>query len=177
MSLNNKKILIITSCSAKKKRFSKPVRAIDLYQGDFFKKVKKFALLNQFDLNIISAKYGLITSDKEINYYDAKIKNNDDIENLKPNVIPKLNDLIDNYDKILLLMGKDYKKIIESESAVNEKFLHFFDKRGLGGYLSLMNDLLQLNQKQLYKLLFEQKCNPITAKLIKSYKYKYKKLI
>ena len=175
MSLNNKKILVITSCSAKKKRFSKPIRAIDLYQGDFFKKVKKFALLNQFDLNIISAKYGLITSDKEINYYDAKIKNNDDIENLKPKVIPKLNDLIKNYDKILLLMGNDYNKIIES--IVNEKFFYFFDKRGLGGYLSLMNDLLQLNQEQLYKLLFEQRSNPITAKLIKSYKYKYKKLM
>lgn len=175
MSLNNKKILVITSCSAKKKRFSKPIRAIDLYQGDFFKKVKKFALLNQFDLNIISAKYGLITSDKEINYYDAKIKNNDDIENLKPKVIPKLNDLIKNYDKILLLMGNDYNKIIES--IVNEKFIYFFDKRGLGGYLSLMNDLLQLNQEQLYKLLFEQRSNPITAKLIKSYKYKYKKLM
>ena len=174
MSLNDKKILIITSCSAKKKRFSKPVRAIDLYQGDFFKKVKKFALLNHFDLNIISAKYGLITSDKEINYYDVKIKNNDDIKNLKSKVIPKLKDLIINYDKILILMGSDYKKIIES--VVNEKFIHFFDKRGLGGYLSLMNDLLQLNQEQLSKLLFKQKINPITTKLIKS-KYKYKKLM
>jgi len=175
MSLNSKKILVITSCSAKKKRISKPIRAMDLYQGDFFKKVKKFALLNQFDLNIISAKYGLITSDKEINNYDAKIKNNDDIKNLKPKVIPKLNKMIDNYDKILLLMGNDYKKILES--VVNDNFIHFFDKRGLGGYLSLMNDLLQLNQEQLYKLLFEQKRNPITTKLIKSYKYKYKKLI
>lgn len=175
MSLNKKKILVITSCSAKKRRISKPIRAIDLYQGDFFKKVKKFAFLNQFALNIISAKYGLITSDKEINYYNVKIKNDNDIENLKPYVIPKLNSLMNNYDKILLLMGKDYKKIIES--VVNEKFIHFFDKRGLGGYLSLMNDLLQLNQKQLYKLLFEQKSNPLTTKLIKSYKYKYKKLM
>jgi len=174
MSLNNKKILIITSCSAKKKRISKPLRAIDLYQGNFFKKVKKFALLNHFELNIISAKYGLLAPDKEINYYDMKIKNNDDIENLKPKVIPKLKNLIKNYDKILLLMGSDYKKIIES--VVNEKFIQFFDKRGLGGYLSLMNELLQLNQEQLNKLLFKQNLSPITAKLIKS-KYKFKKLI
>ena len=82
--------------------------------------------------------------------------------------------LIKNYDKILLLMGSDYKKIIES--VVNEKFIQFFDKRGLGGYLSLMNDLLQLNQEQLNKLLFKQKISSITTKLIKS-KYKYKKLI
>ena len=175
MSLNNKKILVITSCSAKKNRVSKPMRAIDLYQGDFFKKVNKFALLNQFDLNIISAKYGLITSDKKINYYNAKLKNTDDIENLKPKVIPKLNDIINNYDKILLLMGNDYKRIIEP--VVNEKFINFFDKRGLGGYLSLMNDLLQLNHVQLYKVLFEQNNTPITVKLIKSYKFKYKKLM
>jgi len=175
MSLNNKKILIITSCSAKKKRFSKAVKAIDLYQGNFFKKVKKFAHLNQFDLNIISAKYGLITSDKEINYYNVKIKNNDDIESLRSKVIPKLNALIDNYDKILILMGSDYKKIIES--VVNEKFILFFDKRGLGGYLSLMKYLLHLNQEQLFKLLFEQKNNPITTKLIKSYNYEFKKLM
>ena len=175
MSLKNKKILVITSCSAKKKRISAPIRAIDLYQGDFFKKVKKFALLNQFDLNIISAKYGLITSDEEISYYNVRIKNHADIQHLKPKVIPKLKNMTYNYDKILILMGIDYKKIIES--AVNEKFIHFFDKRGLGGYLSLMNDLLQLNQKQLYKLLFEQKSNPITAKLIKSYKYKFRKLV
>ena len=74
MSIQNKNILVLTSCSFKKKKTKSAIKAKELYEGDFFKKVKNFASLNNFDLKIISAKYGLVDSNDSISYYDLKIK-------------------------------------------------------------------------------------------------------
>lgn len=155
MILKNKEILILTSCSAKKKKTPERMRAIDLYNGDLFNLVKKFVKRNKFTFRIISAKYGLISPDEEIEYYNKKIENNEDIKKLQKLVNPKLNKLINNYDMILVIMGEDYKKIIDPLK--NDKFIYFFDKRGLGGYLSLMTLLLKLEDNVLYKLILENK--------------------
>jgi len=174
MSIKNKKILVLTSCSAKKKKISKPIKARYLYEGVFFKKVKKFATQNNFDLRIISAKYGLISPEILIDYYDIKIKNNNDIENLKKKVIPELKKIINNYDKILLLMGEDYKKVVEPLS--NERFIYFFDKKGLGGYKSLINSLLTLKEKFLLKLFFEEKEKIVTIDIVNKFRPRFKPL-
>jgi len=170
MPINNKKVLVITSCSAKKKKES--MKAIDLYEGDFFKKVKKFVKLHNFDFRIISAKYGLLSPDDEIPPYNEKIKNSDDIVILQKKIIPKLYNIINKYDKILILMGEDYKNIIKPIS--NENFIYFFDNRGLGGYKSLLTHLIKMERKNLSKLLFYQKEKIITVDLIKKYNNNYK---
>lgn len=162
MPIYNKKILVITSCSAKKKKES--MKAIDLYDGDFFRKVKKFVKLHNFDLRIISAKYGLLSPDDEIPPYNEKIKNSDDIVILQKKVFPKLRNIINKYDKILILMGEDYKNIIKPIS--NENFIYFFDNRGLGGYKSLLTHLLKMERRNLFKLLFYQNEKIITVDLI-----------
>ena len=77
MTLKNKEILILTSCSAKKKKTPERMKAIDLYNGDLFNLVKKFVKRNNFTFRIISAKYGLISPDEEIEYYNKKIENNE----------------------------------------------------------------------------------------------------
>ena len=164
MILKNKEILILTSCSAKKKKTPERMKANDLYNGDLFNLVKKFAKRNNFTFRIISAKYGLISPDEDIEYYNKTIENNEDIQQLQELVNPKLNKLLNNYDKILLIMGEDYKKILDPLK--NDKFIYFFDKRGLGGYLSLMTQLLKLEEKILYKLIFENKI--ITIETIKN---------
>ncbi len=163
MMLKNKKILILTSCSAKKKKNSKRMKAIDLYNGDLFNLVKKFVKRNNFTFRIISAKYGLISPDEEIEYYNKRIENNEDLQKLQKLVNPKLNKAINSYDKILIIMGEAYKKILDPIKS--DKFIYFFDKRGLGGYLSLMSQLLKLEEKILYKLIFEN--NIINIETIK----------
>ena len=170
MTLRNKEILILTSCSAKKKKSPKRMKAIDLYNGDLFNLVTKFVKRNNFAFRIISAKYGLISPGEEIEYYNKKIENNEDIQKLQELVNPKLNKLLNNYDKILLIMGEDYKKILDPLK--NDKFIYFFTKRGLGGYLSLMTQLLKLEEKILYKLIFENKI--ITIETLKNLSNSFK---
>ncbi len=168
MTIKSKKILVITSCSAKKNKISKPIKAINLYNGNLFNFVKKFARIHDFDLRIISAKYGLIHSEEKINFYDKKIENSKDIQHLQKIVIPKLKTIIKNYKRILIIMGDDYKKIINPVRS--EKFVYSFDKRGLGGYLSLMSKLLTLEEKILHKLILKNKT--ISIEIIeKSYKF------
>ncbi len=170
----NKKILVITSCSAEKVKKKIKEKAINLYQGDFFKKVKKFVNLNDFDFRIISAKYGLLSPEEKILSYNKKIEKKEDIIKLREKINPKLNKLIDNYDKILLIMGKNYRNIIEP--ITNKKYVYFYDKRGLGGYKSLMKYLIKYQKKDLYKLIFEHKKNIITMDLLKQYNNKFANL-
>lgn len=167
MSFNDKKILVITSCSAKKRQSSKLMQAIDLYNGGFFNQIKKFVKLHKFDLKIISAKYGLLSAKDKISNYNQRIKNNNDIFRLQKLVNPKLISEIPNYDRVLILMGGDYKQVIES--LVNYKFVFFFDRRGIGGYKSLMTSLFKLDKKNLFKLLFQEKENTITIDTINKY--------
>lgn len=172
MPKKERRILVITSCSAKKKGTT--MRAIDLYDGDFFKKVKKFAKIHGFDLRIISAKYGLISPNDKIAPYDLEIKNSKDIEELQKKINPILEKTLIKYDKILIIMGENYKKIISP--LMSEKFINFFDNRGLGGYNSLMAEILKMDKKKLYKMLFEQNNTEITVKTLEKNNIKFKSL-
>ena len=55
------KILVISGCSQKK--LSYPAPAKDLNQGQLFKAIKELTTQNQFDLKILSGKYGIIESE------------------------------------------------------------------------------------------------------------------
>ena len=171
MSTIDKKILVITSCSAKKKDSKKPIKAINLYEGDFFKKVKKFALSNNFYLLILSAKYGILQPDDKILPYNKQIKNENDISALKEGLSSDLGNFLEEYDRILILMGEKYKKVLQEHK--NSKFLEFFDKRGLGGYKSLMNKLLKMEQKKLLSLIFKKEVHVITIDLLNNLELKF----
>ena len=170
MSFKNKKILVLTSCSAKKKK--NLTKAIDLYDGDFFKQVRKFVKRHNFDLRIVSAKYGLLSPGDKINPYNRRIENQQDIRKLQKKVNPELLKIIDEYDKILVLMGEDYKKIIKPIS--NDNMIYFFDKRGMGGYKSLMKNLLKIEKRQLYNILFKQELETITIDVIEKLSKKFR---
>ncbi|MHA1327029.1 MAG: DUF6884 domain-containing protein [Promethearchaeota archaeon] len=170
-----RKILVITSCSEKKEKNAKNIRAIDLYKGDFFRLVLKFVKNNNFDLKIISSKYGLINPEDRISSYNMTIKNYESIRKLREKVIPKLKTIINNYEKILLFMGNNYRKVIEP--IINDKFITFFDNRGLGGYKSLMNFLLKLKKDELDKLIFKECEDQLTVHKIRNICIKYKTLI
>jgi len=147
--IQTKKTLIITSCSSQKLSHLAPAK--NLYQGTLFKKVKKLADNNHFEFKIISSKYGLLSSNEIISPYDKTIKNERDIMKIRELVIPKLKDIQNNYDLIIIIMGKNYRKIIEP--LFDKKYLIIHDSRGIGGLISLISKLLKIPRKNLLSKL------------------------
>ena len=107
LSPNNKKYLLINSCSKNKKTLY-GVKAVDLYDGPAFKIIRRYKPKN-VDLLILSAKYGLIKGDDVIDYYDEKMTPSKaktmsgDIRDTLQIVIEKF-----RYDEIFINLGKDY---------------------------------------------------------------------
>jgi len=141
--------VIITGCSQKKLNYLAP--AIDLNQGQLFKSIKKLAKRNNFDLKILSGKYGLLDPNDVISPYNQKIRTKKDILKIRRKVIPKLIEIHEDYDLIIVILGKKYLEVIEP--LISVKFLVIHDKRGIGGYLSLFSRYNKLPKNQLLKEL------------------------
>ena len=148
----------------KKKNYK--TKAADLYQGQLFKKVKKFAKNNNFDLKIISAKYGLINSEKIIEPYDKKIINLNDINKLRKIVLPKFLELIKYYDIILIIMGFKYREIFNRLKKRNIIFVKV--DKGLGEYLQLISKLLKYDKIRIINLLENVENGVISLKKVNS---------
>ncbi len=157
---SNSKLLIITSCSAKKKSYR--TTAADLYQGQLFKMVKKLSRINEFDYRIFSAKYGLIKPDKVIKPYEKTISNKTDIIRLNNRVMPKFLDLTKQYKYILLIMGSKYREVLKENKLDNVYYIKA--DKGIGDYLKVVSKLLNYNKYQIYKIM------QITGDRIISYK-------
>lgn len=110
--------LLIQSCSATKKPVEEPVQALDLYDGYFFRIIKKALRTNRFqpglDIMIISAKHGVVEPDTEIGYYDqrmdtkrAKELNDEVVDTIATKVVNH------GYEKIWINLGKDYKPAVD----------------------------------------------------------------
>lgn len=109
--------LLLQSCSASKQKVNHPTPAFDLYTGYFYKIINKSIRENEFrsdtDINILSAKYGLIAPDDEIEYYEQRMSSSRARE-LNPTVVQDITKLVkDNqYDRIVINMGSTYRKAI-----------------------------------------------------------------
>ena len=113
--IERKKLLII-SCSAKKKKFSRPAPAFEVYDGPIFRLLRKNlrSQSSKIDIIIISAKYGLITPRTRISYYDKLISKKEAYE-WNGRIVGSLRDLIqkNNYSEILVCLGKRYLPVID----------------------------------------------------------------
>lgn len=103
------KILILGTCSARKKDVSKPTPCIDVYDGPQHQYiVKAYNKLKDagvdIDYYIISAKYGLISSNTKITTYDVSFagKTQEEIERMssKLNIDKDLEKLLPKYDMV-----------------------------------------------------------------------------
>lgn len=110
----NKNLLII-SCSGRKQKVAGKIKAWDLYDGVFYRTLKKNNVdFNKFDIFIISARHGLITPDTEIEYYDQKMTK-ERVNVLEAAVSSALLRLLSHepvYDNIYLCLGKLYMRAI-----------------------------------------------------------------
>lgn len=143
------KVLVLAGCSQKKLDY--PAPAIELNQGQLFRGIKKLTISNNFDLKILSGKYGLLESNEVIAPYNQKIRTKKDILRIRRKIFPKMLKTIERYDLIIIIMGKNYREVIEP--LFNNKFIIIYDKRGIGGYLSLISRFNKLHTDQLLKEL------------------------
>jgi len=112
-----KKHLMIISCSNSKDARPGLLPALERYTGAWYQVIKKLKKEGRFpdnlDIMIISAKYGLIDSDTEIENYDQKMKLPRARE-LRDSVINKLKHILSEtrYESILLNLGSIYMEAI-----------------------------------------------------------------
>lgn len=103
--MDNRYLLIIPCSKKKFARLEGDVAAIDLYDGPFYRIIRKTfkdeGHPKQLDILILSAKYGLIPSHENIAYYDQKM------------TIKRARELSDSVQKTLLyyLHNNHYKEI------------------------------------------------------------------
>lgn len=113
-----KKYLLIISCSDKKSLSEGYKPAIDLYDGPFYKMIRKLDRqkgLEDFHISIISAKYGLLNAYDLIEEYNQKMTKNRANE-LNKSVTKELNAFLNDrgFEEILIGMGQLYRLTIDS---------------------------------------------------------------
>jgi hypothetical protein len=106
--------LLILSCSRKKKAGSRLLPALDRYDGPAFQVLRKFIAecptdSRKLDIRILSAKFGLITSDQPIPCYD-KPMTTQRATALKSVVLAEIERLLARrkYQRLLINVGQDY---------------------------------------------------------------------
>jgi hypothetical protein len=108
--------LLIISCSGRKKNIEGKISAWELYDGVFYRTLKKNNVdFDKFDIVIISAKYGLIFPDTKIELYD-QLMTKERAEELKEQVSLDLFDFLETRETYLntyICLGKNYMKTIE----------------------------------------------------------------
>lgn len=111
------KTIVLISCV--KKKLDTKSKAKDLYISSFFKKSLAYAQsLKPDSVYILSAKYGLLDLNKEIDTYDLTLNsfNKEDLIFWSKNTLNQLRDVADlENDKFIFLAGENYRKYLVSE--------------------------------------------------------------
>jgi len=148
------KILLFISCS--KSKLSHPAPAKQFYTGQLFRSLVKLAQNNQWDVRVLSGKYGLIPLTKIVEPYDQKIQTQDDIERIQNQAIPKLQSIIPNYKKIIVFMSKTYRKVLKPlilNAENSKKFIVIHHRKGIFGYKKLVYECSKLLKPQVISYL------------------------
>jgi hypothetical protein len=121
----NRNRLLLISCSQRKIDTTDTLFALDLYDGPFYRLIKKMKRDDLFPSNvhtlIISAKYGLIDLYDLVQNYDKKMTLNDALD-MKPIVQSDIDDFMKktSFDDVLICMGKNYLETINDYSLNHE---------------------------------------------------------
>jgi hypothetical protein len=137
------KTLVIVTC-VKKKRKGRH-KAKDLYISDLFKKMRHYAETNNYDWRIISAKHGLIDPETIIESYEDesldqfkllhgrrtdKLKTKK--ETLRKKIEVQLKPTLEDYERIILMCGKNYRDVILPFLKGKEVINYFEKTKGIG---------------------------------------------
>ena len=141
------RILLIQSCSSKKSECAAQVQ--DFFKGQLFGMLKKLAIEKELDWVVLSGKYGLLKPTDVVEPYDSKIENKKDIERIKVIALPVFEKLIKNYDNIIVLMGENYRAVIES--LYDDRFIVITHSKGIFGYLPLVSRFNKMSKEEFLK--------------------------
>ncbi|WP_336000181.1 DUF6884 domain-containing protein [Halorientalis halophila] len=129
--------LLVQSCSATKEPVDTPVPALDLYDGYFFRIIKKALRADRFqpglDIIIISAEHGIVEPDDKIEYYDRKMDTNRANE-LNDELVSDLSKKVkeNEYDKVWINLGNDYLPAVDGLEAAVDVPVHYIEGSGIG---------------------------------------------
>lgn len=129
--------LLVQSCSATKESVDNPVPALDLYDGYFFRIIKKALRADQFqpelDIIIISAEHGVVETDDEIGYYDRRM-DTERANELNDNVVSAIARKVseNTYDKVWVNLGKDYLPAVHGLESAVEVPVNYIEGCGIG---------------------------------------------
>jgi hypothetical protein len=104
--------LLIVACSKRKRFDSSLLPAIERYDGSTFRTIRRFLRLKPPevpDIYILSAEFGLISSEQMIPNYDRKMTRDRTLQ-LQPKVITDLKQILNSnpYKKLLICVSRDY---------------------------------------------------------------------
>ena len=126
--------LILSCCPDK---LEGTYRAIDIYQGRSYKLVRS-ETLNNIRVFILSAKYGLLSSDDMIENYELKMNKKRSLELIeegKP---------FDLEGEVLVYGGKDYRNVVNAWYDNVTELIG--PNRGIGDHYSALNKFIKENQ-------------------------------
>jgi hypothetical protein len=112
-----KRYLLILSCSQRKRRDPGLLPAIERYDGVNFRVLRKLrredAWPDNLEVLIVSAKYGLLKENDDIEYYEQKMTGERAIE-LQDSVGGKLGAIVRDkgYQEIFVNLGKGYLPVL-----------------------------------------------------------------
>ena len=106
--------LVITSCAKEKLGYDGKTKckAENMYQGRLFRTVREFCRVKGFDYVIISAKYGLLFPDEQIEGYEKVLRTKKDIEAIRSQVEERLKEILNRYDKVIVIVGSNYARVL-----------------------------------------------------------------
>ncbi len=116
--MNDKRRLLILSCSQRKHEVQEPLPAIERYNGPPFLVLRRFLRecprqAGGLDVYILSAAYGLIPGAFPTAWYDRKMDTSRAVE-LQLQVNTTFSDLLcNNYASICFVLGRTYLKAFE----------------------------------------------------------------
>jgi len=143
MRLIKVKTLVVATC-VKEKRKGRH-KAKNLYISDLFKKMRRYAETYDYDWKIISAKHGLINPEDVIDSYEDesldqfKLLHGQRTEDLKTKketlrkiIEAQLRPVLKNYERIILMCGKNYRDVIMPLLVEKEVLNYFEGTKGIG---------------------------------------------
>lgn len=140
--------LLVQSCSDTKNEVEEPTRAMEVYDGYFFrilnKAIREGSFRPDIDICILSAKYGLVDADAEILTYDQRMTGSR-AEELRESVLEEINTRIkeNEYDEVVLNLGKEYRQAVDGLSGQEGVDVWSIEGGGIGSKGSTLKQFVR----------------------------------
>jgi len=148
--LTNKKLMIISASSRLIKEPTKPLPAIERYDGVYFRVLRKSlreGKLRNIDILVLSEKFGLVWASNKIPFHEphpgawgSLSLSKKDMNKLRKENLQKVKKIITRYSEIYVNVGRKYFKLIEGFEKFTTCQITYAIGKGLGPKASHMKE-------------------------------------